>query len=197
MGRVYLPKSGSAAPVDPNDPTLADSKKKLEQLGLSGLTEALTGAINQLNEDDGLANEAKVLTLGAYGEDMDFFTLKGAVEAILKQLRVKDVRFEGPTGATLRRLLAPRPLRHRVERQRLPGHPGAGSPPGRPDFGVDGELYCAELSLDELMLARGPTRSTSPCPSSPPSPGTSPWCATRPSPWGSWSAPSGKGPGAC
>ena len=57
VGRVYLPKSGSAAPVDPSDPTLADSKKKLEQLGLSGLTEALTGAINQLNEDDGLANE--------------------------------------------------------------------------------------------------------------------------------------------
>src|SRR5699024_6525863 len=31
--------------------------------------------------DDGLAVENKILSMGAYGEDMDFFTLKGAVEA--------------------------------------------------------------------------------------------------------------------
>ena len=42
---------------------------------------------------DGLADEPKVLTLGAYGGGMDFFALKGAVEAVLKQLRVEDVRF--------------------------------------------------------------------------------------------------------
>ena len=48
------------------------------------------------------------------------------------------------------------------------------------NYGVDGELYCAELSFDALMQRQGPrARSTSPCPSSPPSPGTSPWCATR------------------
>ena len=28
-----------------------------------------------------------------------------------------------------------------------------------------------------------PTRSTRPCPNSPPSPGISPWCVTKPSPW--------------
>ncbi len=33
--------------------------------------------------EDGLADEAKVLSLGAYGDGMDFFALKGAVEAIL------------------------------------------------------------------------------------------------------------------
>ena len=42
---------------------------------------------------DGLADEPKVLTLGAYGDNMDFFTLKGAVEAVLKQLRIENVRF--------------------------------------------------------------------------------------------------------
>ena len=31
--------------------------------------------------EDGLANEAKVLSLGAYGGDMDFYTLKGVIEA--------------------------------------------------------------------------------------------------------------------
>ena len=38
---------------------------------------------------DGLADEPKVLTLGAYGDGMDFFALKGAVEAVLKQLRIE------------------------------------------------------------------------------------------------------------
>ena len=98
VGRIYLPKSGST-PVSPDSPALAASKEKLENMGVNGLTEALTGALNQMNQDDGLANEAKVLSMGAYGEDMDFFTLKGAVEAILKEIRAVDIHFEGPTGA--------------------------------------------------------------------------------------------------
>ena len=105
--------------------------------------------------ENGLAHETKVLTLGAYGEGFSFYGLKGAVEAILKDLRAEEVRFETP--------------------DEFPGavsyHPGrcaavwAGSdclgiigqihPNVAKNFGVDGELYCAELSLDELMLARG------------------------------------------
>jgi phenylalanyl-tRNA synthetase beta chain len=105
--------------------------------------------------ENGLANEAKVLTLGAYGEGFSFYDLKGTVEAILKDIRAEEVRFETP--------------------DEFPGavsyHPGrraavwAGSdclgiigqihPNVAKAFGVDGELYCAELSFDELMLARG------------------------------------------
>ena len=105
--------------------------------------------------ENGLAHEAKVLTLGAYGEGFSFYDLKGTVEAILKDIRAEEVRFETP--------------------DEFPGavsyHPGrraavwAGSdclgiigqihPNVAKAFGVDGELYCAELSFDELMLARG------------------------------------------
>ncbi len=35
---------------------------------------------------DGLAAESKMLSIGAYGEDMDFFTLKGVIEALLKEI---------------------------------------------------------------------------------------------------------------
>ncbi len=42
---------------------------------------------------DGLANEAKIVSLGAYGSDMDFYTMKGAIEAILKDLRAEDISF--------------------------------------------------------------------------------------------------------
>jgi phenylalanyl-tRNA synthetase beta chain len=41
-----------------------------------------------------LAKEEKHLSLGVYGEGADFFALKGCVEAILKQLRVQNVRYE-------------------------------------------------------------------------------------------------------
>ena len=43
--------------------------------------------------DDGLADEPKVLTLGAYGGDMDFYSLKGAVEELCDALRIKDVEY--------------------------------------------------------------------------------------------------------
>ena len=44
--------------------------------------------------DDGLAVENKVLSMGAYGDDMDFFAMKGHIEAVLKNIRAKDVTFQ-------------------------------------------------------------------------------------------------------
>ena len=49
-------------------PCLAASKEKLENMGVNGLTEPFTGALNQMNQDDGLVNEAKVLSMATYGE---------------------------------------------------------------------------------------------------------------------------------
>ena len=88
-------------------------------------------------------------------EDMDFFTLKGAVEAILKQLRVKDVRFEGPTGAPSDASWHPGRCATVWSGSDCLGILGQVHPLAAQNFGVDGELYCAELSLDELMLAKG------------------------------------------
>ena len=42
---------------------------------------------------DGLADEPKVLTLGAYGEDMDFYALKGAVEELCDALRITKAEY--------------------------------------------------------------------------------------------------------
>ena len=43
-----------------------------------------------------LPDERLILTLGGYGK-IDFFSLKGCVEAVLRDLRVIDVRFEAVT----------------------------------------------------------------------------------------------------
>ena len=103
--------------------------------------------------EDGLAVENKVLSMGAYGEDMDFFALKGAIEAILKEIRAQDVRFELPCQ--------PNPSYHpgRVADvyagARRIGVMGQIHPLVAQTYGVDAELYCAELDLGQLMCSKG------------------------------------------
>ncbi|MBM6871215.1 phenylalanine--tRNA ligase subunit beta [Pseudoflavonifractor phocaeensis] len=99
--------------------------------------------------DDGLAVENKVLSMGAYGSDMDFYTLKGCVEAILKDLRAEHIRFEVPC--------VPNPSYHpgRVADvyvgDRRVGVLGQIHPLVAQNYGVDAQFYCAELDFGQLM----------------------------------------------
>ena len=115
--------------------------------------------------DDGLAVENKILSMGAYGEDMDFFTLKGAVEAILRDLRAEDIHFEVPCQ--------PNPSYHpgRVAdvyagEHRL-GVLGQIHPLVAQNYGVDAELYCAELDFGQLLAAEGADPEYAPLPKFP------------------------------
>ena len=115
--------------------------------------------------DDGLAAENKVLSMGAYGEDMDFFTLKGAVEAILKDIRATDITFEKPC--------TPNPSYHPgrcadvyVGSRRV-GVLGQIHPLVAQNYGVDAELYCAELDFTQLLCSRGPDPEYVPLPKFP------------------------------
>ena len=102
---------------------------------------------------DGLAVENKVLSMGAYGDDMDFYTLKGAIEAILKDLRVKDARFVAPSQ--------PNPSYHPGRCAEVYagdcriGVMGQIHPLVAQNYGVDAAFYCAELELGQLMAAKG------------------------------------------
>jgi len=103
-------------------------------------------------KEDGLADEPKVLCLGAYGEGMDFFRLKGAVEAILKEIRAENVTFEAVTD---------NPSYHpgRCAKVLADGKEigvfGQIHPLTARNYDVDTELYCAELSFDGLFAAQG------------------------------------------
>ncbi len=103
--------------------------------------------------DEGLAVENRVLTLGAYGEGMDFYALKGAVEAILRGIRAEDVEFEP---------VRDNPSYHpgrcaRVSAgSRLIGVLGQIHPNVAKNYGVDADLYCAELDFGRLLLSMGP-----------------------------------------
>ena len=112
--------------------------------------------------EDGLANEPKVLSLGAY--DSDFFTLKGSVEAILSALRVKDVVFipehENPS-------YHPGRCAKVYTGGRLVGVLGQIHPAVAANYGVDTSLYCAELAFDVLFQSQGDTPVYVPLPKFP------------------------------
>ena len=160
----------------PKDSPLRDSLKILNPLGedtsimrtttLPSMLEILTRNYNFRNKSaklyelgrvyfkraDGLADEPKVLTLGAYGDGMDFFALKGAVEAVLKQLRIENVRFladsENPS-------YHPGRCAKVFSGDRLLGVLGQIHPHVAGNYGVDAELYAAELRFDALYENKG------------------------------------------
>ena len=172
----------------PKDSPLRDSLKILNPLGedtsimrtttLPSMLEILTRNYNFRNKSaklyelgrvyfkraDGLADEPKVLTLGAYGDNMDFFTLKGAVEAVLKQLRIENVRFladsENPS-------YHPGRCAKVFSGDRLLGVLGQVHPHVAGNYGVDAELYAAELRFDALYENKGPQPLYQPLPKFP------------------------------
>ena len=114
---------------------------------------------------DGLAVEPKFLTLGGYRPGMDFFTIKGTVEAILKALRTQDAVFypcaDDPSYNPGRCAGV------RAGEQHI-GVVGQIHPAVAANYGVDGELYCAELSVEALLAARGADPEYAPLPKYPP-----------------------------
>ena len=102
--------------------------------------------------EDGLAVENKVLSMGAYGPDMDFFTLKGSIEAIMKSIRAEEVTFEPCTGNPS---YHPGRCAEVYAGARRIGVFGQIHPIVAQNYGVDAELYCAELDFGQLMCAKG------------------------------------------
>lgn len=123
------------------------------------------GRIYMPGGEDGLAMEAQILTLGAYGNGMDFFTMKGAVEALLKGIRARDVHFEACAEDPS---YHPGRCAYVYSGSDIVGVFGQVHPLAAQNFGVDGELYCAELSFDELLMAQGPDPVYAPLPKYPP-----------------------------
>ena len=123
------------------------------------------GRIYMPGGEDGLAMEAQILTLGAYGNGMDFFTMKGAVEALLADIQAPEVRFEACAEDPS---YHPGRCAYVYSGSDIVGVFGQVHPRAAQNFGVDGELYCAELSFDELLLAQGPGRCYTPLPKYPP-----------------------------
>lgn len=161
----------------PADSKLRESLRILNPLGedtsimrttvLPSMLEILTRNYNYRNDhsylyeigkvyfkrEDGLADEPKIVSIGAYGKDIDFFAVKGWVESLVSALGCNDI------------------LTFKAVNDNPSYHPGrcasvyAGDkyigvfgqvhPTVAANYGVDAELYCAELSYEALFAVKG------------------------------------------
>ena len=114
--------------------------------------------------EDGLAVENKVLSLGAYGDDMDFYALKGVVEAVLKDLRVENMEFipvqSNPS-------YHPGQCAEVYVGARKVGVLGQIHPLVAQNFGVDAKFFCAELDFEQLRCCQGADAEYTPLPKFP------------------------------
>ena len=104
------------------------------------------------NDGSGMADEPKILSMGAYGPDMDFYGIKGAVEAVLEGLRIENVRYEAESGNPS---YHPGRCAKVYSGERLLGVLGQIHPAVAANYDVDCPLYAAELPFDALFASMG------------------------------------------
>ena len=100
---------------------------------------------------DGMADEPKILTLGAYGGGMDFYTLKGTVEELCDALRISGVEY-----VPVRDDPSYHPGRCAVVYAggEYLGRFGQVHPLVAKNYGVSEELYAAELDFPAMFAHR-------------------------------------------
>ena len=160
----------------PADSPLRDSLRILNPLGedtsimrttiLPSMLEILTRNYNYRNKaaylyeigriylkrPDGTADEPKIVSLGAYGPDMNFFVIKGWIESLLKELGAPELRFTAEKGNAS---YHPGRCAKVCAGDTCIGVFGQIHPAVAVNYGVDTELYCAELSFDALYSVKG------------------------------------------
>ena len=105
-----------------------------------------------LKREDGLADEPKIVSMGAYGADVNFFTVKGWVEELLHALNTPKAKFVAEHGNAA---YHPGRCAKVYVGEEYIGVFGQIHPEVARNYGVDAELYCAELSFDALCRVKG------------------------------------------
>ncbi len=115
-------------------------------------------------EGQTLPEEPKMLVLGAYGAGETFFTLKGELEAIFQGLRVKPAAYTADkTNPTFH---PGRCAKITVGKEEL-GYIGQLHPLVAQNYGIDAEVYCAEVNFTKLFDLRQPEPTYTPLPKFP------------------------------
>ena len=105
-----------------------------------------------LPREDGLADEPKYLSLGAYGDGVDFFSFKGSIETLLHELRITDVKY---VACTDNDSYHPGRCAKVYAGETYLGVFGQIHPLVATNYGMDTEVYTAELSFDAMYEKRG------------------------------------------
>ena len=172
----------------PEDSPLRKSMKIMNPLGedtsimrttvLPSMLEILTRNYNYRNKaarlyelgrtyferEDGMADEPKVLSLGLYGPDESFFTLKGAVETVLDSIRAEDITYQAEKANPS---FHPGRCAKLFVKGKEVGILGQIHPLVAANYGVDAELYYAQMQFDALFASRGTDPEYTPLPKFP------------------------------
>ena len=115
-------------------------------------------------EDQALPEEPKMLLLGTYGANENFYTLKGELEAIMTGLRLPKARYtavqDNPSYHPGRCAMVS------VDGVEL-GYMGQVHPLVAKNYGFDGEVYCAEINFTKAFQLRLPEPTFTPLPKYP------------------------------
>ena len=111
-----------------------------------------------------LPKEPKILVLGTYGSGETFFTLKGELEAIFTGLRMPKASYQAEKN---------NPTYHpgrcaKVSIQGVDlGYIGQIHPLVAKNYGMDSEIFCAEINFTDLMALQMPEPTYTPLPKYP------------------------------
>ncbi len=117
-----------------------------------------------LPQENGLPAEPKILVLGTYGAGETFFTLKGELEAIFTGLRIQKATYTA---------VANNPSYHPGRCAKVTisgvdvGYLGQIHPLVAANYGMDAEVYCAEIDFDKLFALQLPEPTYTPLPKYP------------------------------
>ena len=115
-------------------------------------------------EGQALPDEPKMLLLGTYGTSETFFTLKGEIEAVFAGLRLKKASYTA---------VKDNPSYHpgRCAKVTIDGVDvgimGQVHPLVAANYGIDTDVYCAELNFTRLLNCRLPDATYTPLPKYP------------------------------
>lgn len=111
-----------------------------------------------------LPQEPKILVLGTYGAGETFFSIKGEVEALLSGLNVQKASYTAEST---------NPTYHPGRCARITiadthvGYIGQIHPIVAQNYGIDSDIYCAELNMDVLYAMQLPEATYVPLPKYP------------------------------
>lgn len=112
-------------------------------------------------EGQPLPQEDVILTLGTYGANENFFTMKGEIETVLKALNTQPRAY---TALTTNPSYHPgRCAKITIGDVEL-GVFGQVHPLVAQNYGIDGEVYCAELNFTTLLTLLAPENLYQPLP---------------------------------
>ena len=115
-------------------------------------------------EGQELPDERKLLMLGAYGGDMDFYAIKGAVEELFLRLNLPEADFTAKTDDPA---FHPGRTATVSTHGQVVGIVGEIHPQVRERYGIRGRVYAAQLDLPLLFANRAPERGYHPLPKFP------------------------------